>query len=82
MTTPNNHIDEELGIVYLRPDNTVAENAIYRRTNKATGEVIFCELLDLSTCVKGGLRVNGKEPYKRIFVQRVYPSMLIKEAIS
>lgn len=60
-------------ILYFRPNGERAENTIVESINKNDNEVIFMELLGISTPIKGGLRIKGKETYKRLFVQRVYP---------
>ena len=62
-------------IIFCRPDGTLCQNAIVQNIYEDTGEVIFMELLGISTVVKGRLRIRGKEPYKRLFVQRVYPTI-------
>lgn len=62
-------------IVFLRPDNTLAQNAVVRNYDQATGEVMFFELLGFSGDIKGGVYVDGKEMYKRLFIQRVHPAV-------
>ena len=66
-------------IVYLRPNGDIATNAVFQRVNEATGELMFMELMGFTNEVKGGLSVDGKEVYKRLFVQRVYPHIKVKK---
>lgn len=61
-------------LVYLRPNGELATNAIVQRVNEY-GEVMFLEILAVSNIIKGGLKLKGKDPYKRVFVQRVYPNI-------
>ena len=61
-------------LVFLRPDGTPSENAIYTQENK-DGEIMFFELLGQSKLNGIKLTIDGKEPYRRLLIRRVYPAI-------
>lgn len=67
-------------VVYFRPDGTRATNAIVNRESE-DGEMIFMEIIGYSGDggVKPKLLLNGKEPYKRIYIQRVFPYVKVED---
>lgn len=61
-------------IKFIRADNSFSGNAIFQNYDKNTGEMIFYELIGGSMeNPKPKLLLHGKEPYKRLFIQRVFP---------
>lgn len=61
-------------LVFLRSDGTLSENAIYTQENK-DGEIMFFELLGQSKLNGVKLTIDGKEPYRRLLIRRVYPAI-------
>ena len=61
-------------LVFLRADGTPSENAIYTQENK-DGEIMFFELLGQSKLNGIKLTIDGKEPYRRLLIRRVYPAI-------
>ena len=61
-------------LVFLRSDGTPSENAIYTQETK-DGEVMFFELLGQSKLNRIKLTIDGKEPYRRLLIRRVYPAI-------
>ena len=69
-------------IIFLRADGTRAQNTILQRTISDTGEVMFCELTGYTNeNVRGKLKVNGRETFKLLFVQRVFPCIKAKKQL-
>ena len=61
-------------IKYMRPDGTLATNPVLAGGyNPETDKIIFHEIIGFSGDVKGGVYVDGKEKYKRLLIQRVFP---------
>lgn len=50
------------------------ENAIYTQENK-DGEIMFFELLGQSKLNGIKLTIDGREPYRRLLIRRVYPAI-------
>jgi len=61
-------------LVFLRADGTLSENAIYTQEDK-NGEIMFFELLGQSKLNGVKLTIDGKEPYRRLLIRRVYPAI-------
>lgn len=61
-------------LVFLRADGTQSENAIYTQETK-DGEIMFFELLGQSKLNGIKLTINGREPYRRLLIRRVYPAI-------
>lgn len=55
-------------------DGTPSENAIYTQETK-DGEIMFFELLGQSKLNGIKLTIDGKEPYRRLLIRRVYPAI-------
>lgn len=63
-------------IIFRHEDGTIAKNPVAEvGVDEDTGEVIFMELHASSLSVKGGTRINGRQTFKRLLVQRVYPTI-------
>ena len=60
-------------IVFVRPDGTLAENAVYGGCYDHEGNEMFFEILGMPKVTAPRLTVDGKEPYKRLLIRRVYP---------
>lgn len=61
-------------VKFIRSDNSFAKNVVVKNYDKNTGEMIFYEIIGGSMeKPKPKLLLNGKEPYKRLFIQRVFP---------
>ncbi len=61
-------------LVFLRADGTPSENAIYTQETK-DGEIMFFELLGQSKLNGIKLTIDGREPYRRLLIRRVYPAI-------
>lgn len=60
-------------VVFFRADGKKAENVVLKGgIDETTEESIFYELIGFSGEV-GKMLIDGKETYKRLFIQRVYP---------
>lgn len=66
-------------IIFLRSNGEIATNAIVRRVNKKNGEVLFIEIIDLARekIPERKIKINGKEIYQRILIQKVYPNIQV-----
>jgi hypothetical protein len=65
-------------IVFRHADGTIAINPVAETgVDEETGEVIFMELHASSLSVKGGTMINGRQTFKRLLIQRVYPTINI-----
>ena len=61
-------------IRFIRNDGSLAVNSVVAGGyDPKNGEVIFHEVVGFSGDVKGGVYVDGKEKFKRILIQRVFP---------
>lgn len=62
-------------IKYVRSDGTFSEFVVIPSGyDKQTKEILFYELIGASIeKPKPRLLLNGKEPYKRLYIQRVFP---------
>lgn len=65
-------------VTFVRADGTPAENAIYSNEIE-DGEIVFFELLGQSGITTPYVKINGKQTYRRLFIQRVYPQIDEKE---
>lgn len=59
---------------FIRPDGTNTEHAVGYIINSTTEEIMFFEILGMSTL--GGIptvKIRGEEKYKRLMIRRCYP---------
>lgn len=70
--TPPNKINGQ-DIYYMREDGSPTENIIFYAENK-NGKMSFFELIDM----KGGLKIAGKNVYRRFIITPVFPFAEIK----
>ena len=64
-------------IYYMRADGSPTENIIFYAENK-NGEMFFFELIT----TKAGLKINGKNMYRRFIITQVFPFIKIKAKIN
>ena len=65
-------------VVFFRADGKKSQNIVLKGgLDENTGETMFYELLGFSGEI-GKMLIDGKETYKRLFIQRVYPYLQIK----
>lgn len=67
-------------LVFLRADGTPSKNAIYTQEDK-NGEIMFFELLGQSKLNGIKLTIDGKEPYRRLLIRRVYPAIKNQQTV-